>query len=145
MLWASERGRHFRFAIALRCNQLGLDKENTAGEIGASEVGISEVGPGEIGQPQVGASEVSSDEICPSQAGASEIGAPKSGPDEISPSQILFGPDFCSRKFARAQKQAIDVSLVRSHIQFQELIRTVVRQAFGLCEREAKFIMERVG
>ena len=146
MPWASERQRQLRFAIAFRCIQLGLDEKNAPGEVGASEVGVSEVGPDQVGQSQVGFSQVSSDEICPSQVGTSEVGVFEFGPDEVSSSQILLlVSDFGSHEFARAQKQGIDVSLVCCHIQFHKSIRAVVSKTFGLREREAEFIVERVG
>lgn len=145
MFWASERRRQLRFAIAFRCIQLGLDEKKTSGEVGSSQVGVSEVGPDEVGQPQIGSSQVNSDEICPSQVGTSEVGVFEFGPDEVGSSQLLLVSDFGSHEFARAQQQDIDVSLVCSHIQFQKSIRAVVRKTFGLREREAEFIVERVG
>lgn len=145
MFWASERRRQLRVAIAFRCIQLGLDEKKTAGEVGSSQIGISEVGPDQVGQSQIGSSQVSSDEIGPSQVGASEVGVFEFGPDEVGPSQILLVSDFGSHEFARAQQQGIDVSLVCCHIQFQKSIRAVVRKTFGLREREAEFIVERVG
>ena len=53
MLWASERRRQLRFAIAFRCIQLGLDEKKTSGEVGASEVGVFEFGPDEVGSSQI--------------------------------------------------------------------------------------------
>ena len=133
MLWASERRRQLRFAIAFRCIQLGLDEKKTSGEVGASEVGVSEVSPDQVGQSQVSSSQVSSDEICPSQVGASEVGVFEFGPDEVGSSQILLlASDFGSHEFACAQKQGIDVSSMCCHIQFHKSIRAVVRKTFGL-------------
>lgn len=146
MLWASERRRQLRFEIAFRSIQLGLDEKKTFGEVSSSEVGVSEVGPGQVSQSEVGSSQVSSDEICPSQVGASEVGVFEVAPDEVGPSQILLlVSGFGSHEFARAQQQDIDVSLVCSHIQFQKSLRAVVRKTFGLREREAEFLVERVG
>ena len=145
MLWAREQRRQLRVAITLRCIQLGLEEKQTAGEVGSSQVGVSEVGPDQVSQSQVGSSQVSSDEIGPSQVGASEVGVFEVGPDEVGPDQLLLVSDFGAHEFARAQQQDIDVSLVCPHIQFQKRIRAVVRQTFGLPERAAEFIVERVG
>ena len=146
MLWANERRRQLRVAIAFRCIHLGLDEKKTAGEVGSSQIGVSEVGADQIGQSQVGLSEVSSNQICPSQVSTSEVGSFEFSPDQIGSSQILLlVSDFGSHEFAHAQQQDIDVSLMRRHIQSQKSIRALVRKTFGLRKREAEFIVERMG
>lgn len=131
MLWASERQRQLRVAIAFRCIQLGLDEKKTFGEVSSSEVGVSEVGADQIGQSQVSLSEVGSFEFGPDQVGASQI--------------LLLVSDFGSHEFAHAQQQDIDVSLVCPYIQFQKSSRALVRQTFGLRKHEAEFLVERMG
>ena len=146
MLWASERRRQLRVAIAFGRIQLGLDEKKTSGEVGSSQVGVSEVSPDQIGSSQIGSSQVGSDEIGPSQVGTPEVGVFEFGPDQVGSSQLLLlVPDFGSHEFARAHKQDIDISLVCCHIQSQKSIRAVVRKTFGLPERQAEFIVERVG
>ncbi len=46
MRWASKRWWQFRFGIALRRIQLGLDEKDTLGEVGPSEVGITSASKG---------------------------------------------------------------------------------------------------
>ena len=146
MPWVSERRRQLCFGIALRRIQLGLDEKDTPGKVGTSEVGISEVGPDKIGHSQVSSSEVSSNEVCPSQVGPSEASTFESGPDKVGTSEILLlVPDFGSYEFARAQQQDINILSVCCHIQSQESIGAVVREAFGLRERQTDLIVERVG
>jgi len=145
MRWASERRWQLRCGVTPGRIQLGLDEKETRGKVGSSQVGISEVGPDQVGHPQVSASQVSPNEVCPSQVGSSQVSAFEFGPDQVGSSVVLLVPDFGSHKFARAQQQGIDISSVRCHVQCHESIGAVVREAFGLREREAELTVERAG
>ena len=143
--WARKRRRQPRFAIALRCIQLGLNEEDTCGEVGPSQIGVSEVGPGEVGHAQIGSPQVGSNEVGPSQVGSSQVRAFEPGSDEVGSPVVLLMLEVCAHEFACAEQQGIDLLPVPGHVQFQEGGGAAVGEAFGLVQGEVELVAERTG